>query len=164
MLKFLIMGLALAAATVACGSAASTSTPDPELQRRADLYEIEQLEVIFHKAASRKDIELMMSIWADDATFVLGPQTYTGKDEIRNFFLTKSGPFKPENTWEGDTPAYKIVVTVDGDKGTLYYECHFIDVATRAVVSATAANASVARINGVWVITNQSGGTATLSP
>lgn len=169
MLKLLITGLALVA-TVACSPAASTSTlvptstPDPELQTQADLRAIEQLEVTFHKAASTKDIELMMSIWADNGTLVLGAQTYTGKVEIRDFWLTKSGPFKPENHWEGDTPAYKIVATVDGDKGTLYYECHFIDVATRTVASATSSNQSVARINGVWLITNAVGGTALLSP
>ena len=162
--KVLIVGLILAGAAAACSPAASTSTPDPGLQRQADLYGIEQLEVIFHKAASSKDIELMMSIWADNATLVLGAQTYTGKAEIRDFFLNKSGPFKPANTWEGDTPAYKIVITIDGDKGTLYYECHFIDVATRAVASATASNQTVARINGVWLITNAVGGTAILSP
>ncbi len=164
MLKVQVIGLVVAMAAAACSPAASTSTPAPELQRQADMYAIEQIEVTFHKATSTKDIELMMSIWADNATLVLGAQTYTGKAEIRDFWLTKSGPFKPENTWEGDTPAYKIVVTVDGDKGTLYYECHFIDVATRAVASATASNQTVARINGVWLITNAVGGTAILSP
>jgi ketosteroid isomerase-like protein len=159
-----VVALVLVGATVRCSSAASTSTPAPELQRQADLRAIEQIEVTFHRAASTKDIDLMMSIWADNATLVLGPQTYTGKDEIRDFWLTKSGPFKPENHWEGDTPAYKIVSTVDGDKGTIYYECHFVDVVTRAVASATASNQSVARINGVWLITNSVGGTATLGP
>jgi ketosteroid isomerase-like protein len=164
MRKVLIVGLLLAGAALACSPGASTGTPSPELQRQADLRAIEHLEVTFHQAASTKDIELMMSIWADNGTLVLGSQTFTGKAEIRDFWLTKSGPFKPANHWEGDTPAYKIVATVDGDKGTLYYECHFIDVATRAVASATASNQTVARINGVWLITNAVGGTAILSP
>lgn len=164
MRRVLIIGLVLAGLAVACSTGASTGTPAPELQRQADLYAIEHIEVTFHKAASTKDIELMMSLWADNGTLSLGAQTYTGKAEIRDFWLTKSGPFKPENNWESDHPAYKLVATVDGDKGTVYYECHFIDVATRTVASATSANQTVARINGVWLITNSVGGTATLSP
>jgi len=160
----IIIGLVLAGAAVACSPAASTSAPAPELQRQADLYAIEHIEVTFHKATSSKDIELMMSLWADNATLTVGTQTYTGKDEIRNFWLTKAAPFQPQNTWVSDTPAYKIVATVDGDKGTLYFECHFIDAATREVKNVTAQNASVARINGGWGITTSLAAAPILSP
>ena len=34
-----------------------------------------------------------------------------------------------------DTPAYKIRITASGDKGTLYFECHYVDVKTQKVVS-----------------------------
>jgi len=160
--RVLVLGFVLAGAVAACSQAASTSTPAPDVQRQVDMFAIEQIEVNFHRATSSKDIDLMMSLFADNATLVLGTETYTGKDEIRNFWLTKSGPFKPENRWESDHPAYKLVATVDGDKGTLYFECHFVDPATREVISATAANQTVARINGRWLITNSVGGTASL--
>jgi hypothetical protein len=164
MLKVLMIGLVLAGTALACGSTAATGTHAPELQRQADLYGITQIEARFHKATSTKDIELMMSLYADNATFTAGTQTYTGKDEIRNFWLTKAAPFKPENLWVSDTPAYKIVATVDGDKGTLYFECHFVDASTREVKNVTAQNAIVARINGGWVITTSLAATPILSP
>jgi uncharacterized protein (TIGR02246 family) len=140
---------------------AATGSPSPsgqaDLQRMADLYAIDQIEVNWHKAASTQDLDLMMSLWADDATFTIGGQTYSGKDEIRTFFATKAAPFKPENHWVSDTPAYKIQATVDGDKGTLYFECDYIDATTKLVVNVVGANQNVERVNGKWVIASSIG-------
>jgi ketosteroid isomerase-like protein len=146
----------------ACSQAPAAPAVSPEVQRDADLYQIEQIEVNWHKAASTHDVDLMMTLWADDATFTIGGQTYTGTDQIRTFFETKAAPFKPENHWVSDTPAYKIQTTVSGDKGTLYFECHYVDPATKAVVNVVGANQDVARINGKWVITSSIGASPTL--
>ena len=72
----------------------------------------------------------MMSLWAEDATFTVDAgRTLTGKDAIREYWLTTK-PFQPENTWVSETPAYKLKATVHGDKGTLYFECHYVDPET----------------------------------
>ncbi len=63
----LSIGIAVAALAVsfaAGGGSGTSSASEQELQRRADLWEIDRLEKNFHKATSRKDIELMMSLWA----------------------------------------------------------------------------------------------------
>src|SRR4051812_2576762 len=106
----------------------------------------------------------MMSLWADNATFSFSGRTLTGKDQLRAFFTNEAAPFKQENNWESDTPAYKIRATVNGDTGTLYFECHYIDVATRAVKVVVAADQKVARINGNWVITEADATTPELAP
>jgi hypothetical protein len=151
----------------ACGSAPSsvtlTATQIATLQQQADMYQIDQIEVTWHKAASIKDLDLMMSIWADNATLQIGVLTYSGKDQIRNFWA-KAAPFQPENVWVDETPAYKAVITVDGYAGTLYFECHFVDVATRKLVAIAATKAKVARISGRWVITSSIQATPILSP
>jgi ketosteroid isomerase-like protein len=126
------------------------------------MYDIDQIEVSWHKATSTKNLNLMMSLWADNATFTIGGQTYSGKDQIRNFFATKAAPFQPGNTWVSDTPAYKIQVTVNGDKGTLYFECHYLEAATKKAVNVVAANQDVQRINGKWLITTSTNATAAL--
>ena len=72
--------------------------------------------------------------------------------------------FKPENKWLSDTPAYKIRITVNGDRGTLSFECHYIDLKTGKAWSITRADQEVARIDGRWLITNMVGGTAPLRP
>jgi hypothetical protein len=53
-------------------------------------------------------------------------------------------------------------VTVNGDRGTLHFECHFIDVNTHQVAAVTAADMDVARVGGRWLITKMVGGTAEL--
>ena len=106
----------------------------------------------------------MMSLWAPDATFNNGSDTLTGKAEIRKFFETTAGPFRPENHWLSDTPAYKIRVTVNGDKGTLYFECHYVDTETQKVVNVVGADQNVQKINGKWLITSSASATPTLTP
>jgi hypothetical protein len=102
-----------------------------------------------------------MSLWADNATFTTASQTYSGKDQIRQFF-TGAAPFKRENKWVSDTPAYKSRTTVDGDKGTLYFQCDYIDVDTKLVMITVSADQQVARVNGKWVITSAVSATPSL--
>ena len=147
-----IPALMLAASLAACSSAAGSATPASDAQRQADLYAINQIEVKWHQASSTKDLDLMMSLWADDATFTTSAKTFTGKPAIRDFFATQAAPFKPENHWVSDTPAYKSRVTVDGDRGTLYFQCDYIDVDTKTVKVVVSADQQVARVNGAWLI------------
>jgi ketosteroid isomerase-like protein len=147
----------------ACGSSSTPSTAEQQLQRKADIYEIDQIEKDFHGAMTEKDIDQMMSLWAPNATMTVGPgETASGLGEIRRFWLEKSAPFARENEWISDHPAYKLEITVNGDRGTLHFECHFVDANTGGVVSTTAADMDVARIDGDWLITNMVGGTTVL--
>lgn len=152
MLKAIVMVLASAVWIGGC-SAAPAASPAADLQNAADLFAIHNIEVEFHRAGSTKDVDLITSLFTDTATFTTGGQTYAGKDEIRDFFATKAGPFQPQNTWISETPAYKIRATVDGNTGTLYFECHYVDVATRMVVSVVGADATVERIGDSWLMT-----------
>jgi hypothetical protein len=153
--------LLLSVVLVACGGAGDD--PDvAEAKRAQDMWEIDQIEKNFHEATSLKDIDQMMSLYAPNATATFGPgQTVAGKDEIRAVWL-KSVPFKAETNWLSDHPAYKLVATVDGDRGTLRFECHFVDMLTRKIAAVTAANQDVARIDNRWLITNFVGSTAEL--
>jgi uncharacterized protein (TIGR02246 family) len=165
-MRTLLMGGVLAILAVvlsACGGSTGSSASERALQKQADTYAIDQIEKYFHKAMSKKDIELMMSLYAPNATFTAGPGvTATGKREIREFWL-KSVAFEPETQWVSDHPAYKLRVTVNGDLGTLHFECHMIDVKTGKVAAVTAADQDVAKIDGKWLITKMVGGTAVLT-
>lgn len=166
-MRTLLIGGALGALVVAlsaCGGSSDNSASDESLLRKADSYEISQIERDFHRAMARKDIDLMMSLWAPNATFTFGPgQTAAGTAQIRRTWL-KSVAWKPETNWVSDHPAYKLRVTINGDRGTLHFECHFIDVKTKRVALATAADQDLAKIDGRWLITNMVGSTAELSP
>jgi ketosteroid isomerase-like protein len=163
-LRIGLTGLLLAVSLTACGGSSKSSSSDRAMQEQADLYAIGEIEKTWHKASSTHDVDLMMTLWADDATLNLGTETLTGKAKIRDFFAHKAAPFQPENDWVSETPAYKIRATVNGDKGTLYFECHYVDVKTSKVVSVVAADQDVQKIDGKWLITSTAGATPTLSP
>jgi ketosteroid isomerase-like protein len=162
MKRITILGLALVLSLAACGGSGKKSAVSADAQREADLYAIDQIESTWHKASSTHNIDLMMTLWAPDATFGVGSTTLTGKAQIRNFFIQKVGPFQPENHWISETPAYKIRTTVNGDKGTLYFECHYVDLKTGKVVSVVAADQNVQKINGKWLITSSAAAPAKL--
>jgi ketosteroid isomerase-like protein len=162
-MRILLIGGALAALLLSgCGGSSGTSTKAEAAQRQVDRYQIDRIERSFHEAISKKDIEEMVSLFAPNATGTFGPgQTVTGREQIRQVWL-KSKAWEPGTHWLSDHPAYKLKVTVTGDRGTLHFECHFIDVETRKVAAVTAGNLDVARIDGRWLITNFVGSTSEL--
>jgi ketosteroid isomerase-like protein len=164
-MRKLLIGCALVALVVAlsaCGGSSGSSASEQALQQEADMYEIGQIEKDFHEAISKKDIDQLVGLFADNATGTFGPgKTVTGKDQIRQVWMNSVG-WQPETHWLSDHPAYKLKVTVDGDRGTLHFECHFIDVDTGKVGAVTAGNLDVAKIDGHWLITNFVGSTSEL--
>ena len=146
----------------ACGGSSGSSASEEALQRQADMYEIGQIERDFHEAISKKDIDQLVGLFSDNASGTFGPGvTVTGKDQIREVWMNSVG-MQPGTHWLSDHPAYKLKVTVDGDRGTLHFECHFIDVDTGKVAAVTAGNLDVAKIDGHWLITNFVGSTSEL--
>lgn len=153
---------ALAVALSACGGSSSSSASEQAIQRESNLYAISQIERAFHEAISKKDIDEMVGLFAPHATGTFGPgKTVAGKEQIRNVWLN-SVAWKPETHWLSDHPAYKLKATVDGDRGTLHFECHFVDVDTEKVAAITAGNLDVAKIDNRWLITNFVGSTSEL--
>jgi ketosteroid isomerase-like protein len=165
-MRALLIGGVLAVvvlALAACGGSNGSSASEQALQRQADIYAISQIERTFHESMAKKDIDEMMSLWTANATFTYGPgQTATGKQQIRNVWLGAPA-WKPETHWLSDHPAYKLRATVNGDRGTLHFECHFIDVDTGKVAAVTAGDFDVAKIGGRWLITKMVGSTTELA-
>ena len=138
----------------ACGGSNGSSASEQATKKQADTYEISQIERSFHQAISKKDIDELVGLFAPHATGTFGPgKTVAGKDHIRTVWLN-SKAWKPETHWLSDHPAWKLKVTVNGDRGTLHFECHFINVDTNKVAEYTAGNLDVAKIDGKWLITN----------
>jgi len=155
--------LILVFALSACGGSSGTSEEAHAVQAQVDRYQIGQIEKAFHEAVSKKDIDKLVSLFAPNATGTFGPgKTVSGKEQIRQVWLQSVG-FKPATHWLSDHPAYKLKVTVDGNRGTLHFECHYIDVDSGKVAAVTAGNLDVARIDGRWLVTNFVGSTAELA-
>jgi hypothetical protein len=161
-MRRLLAVLTAVIAIAACGS--SKSAASRSLEETAAKADIAQIEVKWHQASSTKNVGLMMTLWAPDATFTAGGKTYAGATEIRNFFAHAAAPFMPDKNWVSDTPEYKERITHSGDKGTLYFECHYVDVTTRQVAAVISADNDVARVNGHWMITKSVAATPVLAP
>ena len=164
MRRLLVSGVlgVLLISLAACGS--DEPELSAEMQQQADYWEIDQIEKSFHQATTMKDIDLMMSLWAPNATMTTGPaSTAAGTDEIKRYWLEESAAFQPETEWISDHPAYKLEITVNGDLGTLHFECHYIGIDTEKTEAVTVADLDVARIDGQWLITNLVGGSTILT-
>jgi SnoaL-like domain len=163
-LRKLLIGAAILAIGVPAAAHARTSlSSGVNYERLANLYLIDQLEVKWHRATSTKDLKLMMSIFAPNVTLQIKGTTFTGKAAVRKVFA-QAAPFQLQNHWESDTPAYKIRTTLHGNQGTLYFECHYIDVATGKVVLVVGGDNDVRKINGKWLFTKLISSSPTLKP
>jgi hypothetical protein len=163
--RMLVVGAALVLTVVAlaaCGGS-SKGTVTAEMQKQADLYQIDQLEQVWHKATSTHDVDLMMTLWAPDATFTFSGKTAVGKAAVRKI-MEKAGPFQPQNDWVSETPAYKMRSTVNGNKGTLYFECHYVDVKTGTLMIVVGNDQNVQKIDGKWLITSGVAATPAFRP
>jgi hypothetical protein len=91
-----------------------------------DFMQIHQIEIAFHQAGTTKNLDLMLSLFTDDATITAGGKTYTGKEQIKGFWQA-AGTFQPQNQWVAYTPAFRIKYEVQGDRAHLYFECLYVD-------------------------------------
>ena len=165
-MRALVAGFVLvlaAGALAGCGGSGKPSAAQANIEREAALYEIEGIEKTFHEAATTHNVNLMMSLFAPGAVFNIGTETYTGLAQIRKFFATKNAAFMPQNHWQADTPTYRIRATVNGDKGTLYFECDYIDVKTGKVMAVVGVDHEVQKINGRWLILDSAAAPTSLS-
>ncbi len=155
---------ALVVSLAGCGGSSGSSASEEAMERQADYWAINGLQKSFHRATSKKDIDLMMSLYAPNATLTITGQTAVGNEQIRQFWLTKSDAFRPTNRWISEAPAYKTLITADGDRGTLHFECHYVDVKNKKLVAYLTADQEVARIEGRWLIADMVIGSAALRP
>jgi hypothetical protein len=154
---------ALVVSLAGCAGSSGNEASEEAIQQ-ADYWAISELQKKFHQATSKKDIDLMMSIYAPNATFTITGQTAVGKGQIRRYWLRKSKAFRPSNRWVSETPVYKTEITADNDRGTMHFECHYVNVKGKTVVVHLSADQEVARIHGKWLITDMVVGSAALTP
>ena len=150
-----LAGLAVAPASLAV---AQVDGPSSAV---GDIY---QLQAAFHRAKTTQDIELMMSLWAEHATFnsqgdLNSP--YVGFDSLRGFWLN-SGSFKNQRL--SLVPSFKTQITVlTDDEAWLYFECHDVgdyDQPSRAIASDTFLAGTVKNVKGKWVFWDMTAGSS----
>jgi hypothetical protein len=160
MLRFGMAGTAagIAGLTLRPLAPADAQIGGPESTQTAELY---QLQAAFHRAKSTQDLDLMMSLWADDGTLnVQGDphSPYVGSQSLRSFWQS-SGSFTQLRF--SLVPSFKIQIDVHGDQAWLYFECHDIgdfDLATRFIASDTFLAGTVRHVGGNWLFWEMAAG------
>jgi ketosteroid isomerase-like protein len=160
-------GTAIGAATLAAPKlalaqrlAGGISGPESQVGR------IYQLQAAFHRAKTTQDLDLMMSLWADDATFnnKSTGTIYAGCDQIKSFWQS-SGSFTHHRF--SLVPSYKTTIEVRGHEAFLYFECHdigdfasgnFNDLAVKTIVNDTYLAGTLRNIGDSWVFWNMTAG------
>src|ERR1700733_13283264 len=100
----------------------------------ADILAVRNIEIICHTAGSvlpNKDLDLMMSLFADDTVLpdaAHDNKVYRGKEQVRTYWADVSGPFRPEHHWIGYTPAMRIRSVVTWNTGTLDFDRLWMNV------------------------------------
>jgi SnoaL-like domain len=122
-----------------------------EEENADDFMQIHKIEILFHEAGTTKNLDLMLSLFADDASITAGGHTYSGMDQIKRYWQA-AGPFQPQNQWVAYTPAFRIKYQVQGDRAHLYFECLYVDKATNKIAVHTNSDDTLTRRNGKWLI------------
>jgi len=142
-------------AVAICASLAMAAS---EESNPADFMDLHQVEIVFHTAASTKNIDMMMSLFADDATLSAGGKTWAGKDQVRSYFTSVAGSFQPQNQWVAYTPAHRIKFEVKGDRASLYFECLYVDTKGREIKAHTFSDDNLVRSGNRWLIKEMKAG------
>jgi hypothetical protein len=136
----------------------ASAAPQGDSGSPADILAVRNIEIIFHTAGSvlpNKDLDLMMSLYADDVVLTdtaHDNKLYQGKEQVRTYWANVSGPFRPEHHWIGYTPAMRIKSNVTGNTGTLDFECLWMDVDSNAIGAHAFSSMEVARVKGHWLV------------
>ena len=116
-----------------------------------EFMDLHQVEIAFHQAGSTKNLDLMLSLFTDDAVIMSGGKTYSGKDQVKAFWQS-AGPFQPQNQWVGYTPAFRIRYNVEGEQAHLYFECLWIDKIANKIAVHSNSDDTLVHKNGKWLI------------
>ncbi len=137
-------------------SRAQLSTVQGQLNGAYALVDVEgvkQVESSYHLALVTKDINLMMSIFSDDADLTAPDGTvYKGKAAIRTFYATKAPAMQPQNHWAALVPSYRMQASVDGNSATLRFECHLVDIATNKMMLHHQIDMTLNRQGFQWLV------------
>jgi ketosteroid isomerase-like protein len=141
-----ILPLALAMVLALTASARAGTEENSE-----DFMRMHQVEISFHEAGTTKNLDLMLSLFADDAVLTAKGKTYTGKEQIKGYWQAHPA-FQAQNEWVGYTPAFRIRYDVKGESAHLYFECLWVDKKAGKIAAHTNSDDTLAQVNGRWLI------------
>jgi len=175
-----IISIALSAAAALAGSVTAIADDDENQGPGNEIAQLYELQAAFHEAAGGAGIDAatkaahlqeMLDVWTADAILVAGSVVYVGRGEantstcapgtltICDFFQNHAGSFVLGRNWAALTSLARTHFDVHGKLADIYFECHYIDVATGIKMSdisfglAGQPNTGQARkVHGKWLL------------
>ena len=187
-----LIPIALAATVVIAASGTAIADGDDANQGPgkaiAQLYE---LQAAFHEAAGgagvdaatkAKHLQDMLDIWTPDGILVVGTTVYVGRGEpnsstcapgsltLCDFFQNHAGSFVLGRNWAALTSLARTHFEVHGNLADVYFECHYVDVATGVKLSDVSyglrgqpSTGQARRVSGKWLLSFAEVGSPALS-
>lgn len=122
---------------------------------------IYELQAAFHRAKTTQDLDLMLSLWAEDGVLAVegNPSSpFVGADQLRGFWAG-SGSFTHHRF--SLVPSFKTQIRVDGDTAWLYFECHDVadfDTSARSIVNDTFLAGTLQKNGNIWQFKDMTAG------
>jgi len=178
------------AATALAGSATALADDDNEGPGKA-IAKLYELQAAFHEAAGGAGVDAatkaehlqeMLEIWTPDGVLVVGSTVYVGRGEpnsstcapgsltLCDFFQNHAGSFVLGHNWAALTSIARTHFEVNGNMADVYFECHYVDVATGVKMSSASigllgqpSTGQARRVKGKWLLSFAEAGAPTLS-
>ncbi len=185
-----IFPIALAAAALAGSVTALADEDDNQGPDRA-IAQLYELQAAFHTAAGGAGVDAgtkathlqeMLDIWTADGIFIVGSTVYVGRGEpnsstcapgsltLCDFFQNHAGSFVLGHNWAALTSIARTHFEAHGNLAYVYFECHYIDVATGVKMSSASigilgqpSTGQARRVHGKWLLSFAEVGSPTLS-
>ena len=136
-------------------------SPDMIMERVRDVLSLFTADaVLYLNIGSARDGYYLGNGDPDDASTCPTPSADpNNRGTLCTFYRYVSGAFQPANKFVALTPSYKESFVVHGNSATVYFECHYfnvaIDPATQKPLWTAAAHAafigSARKVNGRWL-------------
>jgi hypothetical protein len=185
-----VFPIALAAAALA-GSVPALADDDDNQGPGKAIAQLYEMQAAFHTAAGGAGVDAdtkathlqeMLDVWTADGILVVGSTVYVGRGEpntstcapgsltLCDFFENHAGSFVLGHNWAALTSISRTHFEVQGNLAYVYFECHYIDVATGVRMSSASigipgqpSSGQARRVHGKWLLSFAEVGSPTLS-
>ena len=183
--------IALALGVASVGSVTALADEDDNQGPDRAIAQLYELQAAFHEAAGgagvdattkAKHLQEMLELWTDDGILVVGSTVYAGRGDpdsstcapgsltLCDFFQNHAGSFVLGRNWAALTTLARTHFEVQGTLAYVYFECHYVDVATGLKMSDASfgllgqpSSGQARKVRGKWLLSFSQAGAPPLS-
>src|ERR1700730_16627891 len=175
-----LISISLAATAAIAGSVSAFADEDANQGPGKAIAQLYELQAAFHEAAGGAGVDAptkaehlqeILEVFTPDGILVVGTTVYAGRGEpnsstcmpgsltLCDFFQNHAGSFVLGRNWAALTSIARTHFEVHGNLAYVYFECHYIDVATNVKMASASvgvlgqpASGQARRVGGKWLL------------